>query len=74
MPYFSCVMIMGHMSFVRPEWLARLGEAWKRKIGEMEMIYDGKCGFCIRSMACFWRSTVSDRSRPVTSAPTCLRW
>ena len=22
--YFSFVMIMGHMSFVRPEWLARL--------------------------------------------------
>lgn len=49
--YFSVVMIMGHMSFVRPEWLARLGEAWKRKMGKMEMIYDGKCGFCVRSMA-----------------------
>ena len=43
--YFSFVMVMGHMSFVRPEWLARLGEAWKRKIGDMEMIYDGRCGF-----------------------------
>jgi predicted DCC family thiol-disulfide oxidoreductase YuxK len=51
--YFSFLMIMGHMSFVRPEWLARLGEAWKRKIGEMEMIYDGRCGFCVRSMAWF---------------------
>src|SRR5262249_44737657 len=51
MPYFSLVMIMGHMSFVRPEWLARLGQAWKIKMGEMEMIYDGRCGFCIRSMA-----------------------
>jgi predicted DCC family thiol-disulfide oxidoreductase YuxK len=49
--YFSFVMIAGHMSFVRPEWLARLGEAWKRNIGEMEMIYDGRCGFCVRSMA-----------------------
>jgi len=48
--YFSFVMIMGHMSFVRPEWLARLGEAWKRRMGKMEMIYDGKCGFCVRSM------------------------
>jgi hypothetical protein len=38
MPYFSFVMIMGHMSFVRPEWLTRLGQAWKRKMGEMEMI------------------------------------
>jgi predicted DCC family thiol-disulfide oxidoreductase YuxK len=53
MPYFSFVMIMGHMSFVRPEWLTRLGEAWKRKMGAMEMIYDGNCGFCKRSMAWF---------------------
>jgi predicted DCC family thiol-disulfide oxidoreductase YuxK len=53
MPYFSFVMIMGHLSFIRPEWLARLGEAWKRKIGPMEMIYDGNCGFCKRSMAWF---------------------
>jgi predicted DCC family thiol-disulfide oxidoreductase YuxK len=51
--YFSAVMIMGHMSFVRPEWLTRLGEAWKRSMGEMEMIYDGRCGFCVRSMAWF---------------------
>ena len=51
--YFSFVMIMGHMSFVRPEWLARLGSAWKQRIGEMEMIYDGRCGFCVRSMASF---------------------
>jgi HTTM domain len=33
--YFSFVMVMGHMSFVRPEWLARVGEAWKRGIGTM---------------------------------------
>ena len=51
--YFSFVMVMGHMSFVRPEWLARLRQAWKRKIGDMEMIYDGRCGFCVRSMAWF---------------------
>jgi predicted DCC family thiol-disulfide oxidoreductase YuxK len=51
--YFSFVMTMGHMSFVRQEWLARLGEAWKRRIGDMEMIYDGRCGFCVRSMAWF---------------------
>jgi predicted DCC family thiol-disulfide oxidoreductase YuxK len=51
--YFSFVMIMGHMSFVRPEWLARLREWWKRKVGNMEMIYDGRCGFCVRSMAWF---------------------
>jgi len=51
--YFSFVMLMGHMSFVRPEWLARLAAAWKRRIGDMEMIYDGRCGFCVRSMAWF---------------------
>jgi predicted DCC family thiol-disulfide oxidoreductase YuxK len=53
MPYFSSVMIAGHMSFVRPEWLAALGSAWKRRMGMMEMIYDGNCGFCKRSMAWF---------------------
>ncbi len=51
--FFSTVMIMGHMSFVRPEWLRAIGAAWKRKIGDMEMIYDGNCGFCKRSMAWF---------------------
>lgn len=50
---FAVVMIMGHMSFVRPEWLHRLGAWWKAKMGEMEMIYDGQCGFCVRSMAWF---------------------
>jgi predicted DCC family thiol-disulfide oxidoreductase YuxK len=49
--HFSFVMIMGHMSFLRPEWLHRLGAWWKRRSGEMEMIYDGRCGFCVRSMA-----------------------
>ncbi len=51
--YFSFVMIMGHLSFVRPEWLTRLGVGWKRAMGDMEMIYDGTCGFCVRSMAWF---------------------
>jgi predicted DCC family thiol-disulfide oxidoreductase YuxK len=51
--YFSLVMMMGHMSFVRPEWLTRLGVAWKRRTGDMEMIYDGRCGFCVRSMIWF---------------------
>jgi len=51
--YFSFVMMMGHTSFVRPEWLTRLGLAWKRKMGDMEMIYDGRCGFCVRSMVWF---------------------
>ena len=51
--FFSFVMIMGHMSFLRPEWLSRLGVAWKQRMGGMEMIYDGTCGFCKRSMAWF---------------------
>jgi predicted DCC family thiol-disulfide oxidoreductase YuxK len=51
--YFSFVMIMGHMSFLFPQWLQRLGAAWKWRIGPMEMIYDGHCGFCKRSMAGF---------------------
>jgi predicted DCC family thiol-disulfide oxidoreductase YuxK len=49
--YFSVVMIMGHMSFLRPEWLHRLGAWWRCRTGDMEMIYDGRCGFCVRSMA-----------------------
>jgi predicted DCC family thiol-disulfide oxidoreductase YuxK len=49
--YFAFVMIAGHMSFVRPEWLKRLGAAWKRMMGDLTMIYDGNCGFCVRSMA-----------------------
>ena len=51
--YFSFVMIMGHMSFLRRAWLRELGAWWKRKVGAMEMIYDGNCGFCKRSMAWF---------------------
>jgi predicted DCC family thiol-disulfide oxidoreductase YuxK len=49
--YFSFVMIVGHMSFVYPDWLHRLGARWKRQMGDMEMVYDGRCGFCVRSMA-----------------------
>jgi predicted DCC family thiol-disulfide oxidoreductase YuxK len=51
--FFSFVMIMGHMSFLRRARLRELGAWWKRKIGGMEMIYDGTCGFCKRSMAWF---------------------
>jgi predicted DCC family thiol-disulfide oxidoreductase YuxK len=49
--YFSFVMINGHLSFLSRGWLSALGDWWKRKIGAMEMIYDGRCGFCRRSMA-----------------------
>jgi predicted DCC family thiol-disulfide oxidoreductase YuxK len=51
--FFAFSMIVGHLSFVRPEWLRSLGAWWKQKIGAMEMIYDGHCGFCVRSMAWF---------------------
>jgi predicted DCC family thiol-disulfide oxidoreductase YuxK len=51
--FFSFVMIMGHMSFLRRAWLHELGAWWKRKIGGMEMIYDGNCSFCKRWMAWF---------------------
>jgi predicted DCC family thiol-disulfide oxidoreductase YuxK len=51
--FFSFVMIMGDLSFVRVQWLHRVGAAWKRAMGDMEMIYDGNCGFCVRSMAWF---------------------
>lgn len=51
--FFASVMITGHLIFVRPEWLRWLGAWWKQKIGTLEMIYDGHCGFCKRSMAWF---------------------
>jgi predicted DCC family thiol-disulfide oxidoreductase YuxK len=49
--YFSFAMTIGHLSFLYPDWLHRLGAWWKRKMGSIEMIYDGDCGFCVRSMA-----------------------
>ena len=72
--YFSFVMVMGHMSFVRTEWLARLGAAWKRWIGDMEMIYDGRCGFCVRSMAWFlaFDGLRQIRIRDFRTAPSAL--
>jgi predicted DCC family thiol-disulfide oxidoreductase YuxK len=48
---FSFVMIVGHLAFLRHEWLAGWGKRWKERIGPLEMIYDGDCGFCKRSMA-----------------------
>jgi hypothetical protein len=70
--YFSFVMMMGHLSFVRPEWLTRLGMAWKRKIGDMEMIYDGRCGFCFRSMAWFLAFDGATRNWKRRSIWSCL--
>jgi predicted DCC family thiol-disulfide oxidoreductase YuxK len=51
--YFSWVMIMGHVSFLRKEWLDSLGAWWKSQMGAMEMVYDGRCKFCVRSMEWF---------------------
>jgi len=51
--YFAYIMICGHMSFLRQAWLERLGAWWKQRTGALEMIYDGRCGFCVRSMAWF---------------------
>jgi predicted DCC family thiol-disulfide oxidoreductase YuxK len=49
--FFAAAMILGHLSFVRHRWLHDWRVAWKARMGEMEMIYDGHCGFCKRSMA-----------------------
>jgi predicted DCC family thiol-disulfide oxidoreductase YuxK len=48
--FFAIAMILGHLSFLRHRWLHNWGEAWKARMGEMEMIYDGRCGFCKHSM------------------------
>jgi predicted DCC family thiol-disulfide oxidoreductase YuxK len=48
--YFSLVMILGHLSFARPEWLQGVSAWWKGRIGSMELVYDGRCGFCVRSL------------------------
>lgn len=50
---FSLVMVGAHLAFVRERWWAAAGAAWRARFGGMEMIYDGHCGFCKRSMAGF---------------------
>lgn len=50
---FSAVMIAAHLAFVRDSWWAAAGAAWRARFGGMEMIYDGHCVFCKRSMAAF---------------------
>lgn len=50
---FSAVMIAAHLAFVRESWWAAAGAWWRRRCGGMEMIYDGHCAFCKRSMAAF---------------------
>ena len=51
MYYFAAVMSFGHLAFVRHEWYAALGRWWRDRFPRMEMVYDGNCGFCKRSMA-----------------------
>ena len=72
--YFSFVMIMGHMSFLRPVWLDHLGTVWKQRMGDMEMIYDGRCGFCRRSMAWFlaFDGLQQVRTRNFRSSPSSV--
>jgi predicted DCC family thiol-disulfide oxidoreductase YuxK len=53
MYYFASVMIFGHLAFMRRHWYANAGAWWRKKMGGMEMIYDGDCGFCKRAMASF---------------------
>jgi len=53
MYYFASMMIFGHLAFMRRSWYARAGAWWRNKMGAMEMIYDGECGFCKRAMAAF---------------------
>jgi len=53
MYYFASMMIFGHLAFMRRHWYAQAGIWWRKKMGQMEMIYDGECGFCKRAMASF---------------------
>ena len=73
--YFSFIMMMGHMSFVRPEWLQRLGAWWKQKIGDMEMVYDGRCGFCVRldGVAARFRRPEADQDSRLSRQPLARR-
>jgi predicted DCC family thiol-disulfide oxidoreductase YuxK len=51
MPFFGLVMIAGNLAFFRHSWFTRIGDYWRSKTGDMLMVYDGKCDFCVRSMA-----------------------
>ena len=53
MYYFATAMIFGHLAFMRRHWHAYAGEWCRKKMGQMEMIYDGEGGFCKRAMASF---------------------
>ena len=53
MPHFGMAMIFGHLAFFHHDWLRAMRARWVRRFGGMEMVYDGRCGFCVRSMAAF---------------------
>lgn len=53
MYYFALLMAFGHLAFMRRHWYQNAGVWWREKMGGMEMIYDGECGFCKRAMARF---------------------
>jgi predicted DCC family thiol-disulfide oxidoreductase YuxK len=50
---FSLLMIGAHIAFGRERWWAAAAAAWRARFGGLEMIYDGHCAFCKRSMAGF---------------------
>lgn len=53
MYFFAALMICGHIAFMRRSWYEAAGRWWREQMGSMEMIYDGNCGFCKKSMALF---------------------
>jgi len=53
MYYFATLMALGHLAFFRRQWYEFAGRWCRERFGNMEMIYDGDCGFCKRSMAMF---------------------
>jgi len=53
MYFFASVMVAGHLAFMRRHWYAYAAQWWRSRFGNIEMIYDGDCGFCKRSMAMF---------------------
>jgi predicted DCC family thiol-disulfide oxidoreductase YuxK len=53
MYYFASFMVCGHITFMRRGWYEAAGRWWRERTGAIEMIYDGDCGFCKKSMALF---------------------
>jgi vitamin K-dependent gamma-carboxylase-like protein len=52
--YFSFVMMMGHMSFVRPEWLQGLGAWWRHQLataqlGRLSLMRPGRLALLARA-------------------------